>query len=189
MPLVEMDGETRRKAKAINFGIIYGISAFGLARQLSIPRGEAQDYIKAYFARFPGIQAYMEETKIKARDDKYVQTLFGRRIHIGDIASSNPTMRNFAERQAINAPIQGSAADIIKRAMIAMPSAIAKANLGITMLLQVHDELIFEVPDENAEKAAALICHEMETAHQGVLSLDVPLVAEAGIAKNWALAH
>ncbi len=189
VPLAEMDGETRRKAKAINFGIIYGISAFGLARQLSIPRGEAQDYIKAYFARFPGIQAYMEETKIKARDDKYVQTLFGRRIHIGDIASSNPTMRNFAERQAINAPIQGSAADIIKRAMIAMPSAIAKANLGISMLLQVHDELIFEVPDENAEKAAALICHEMETAHQGVLSLDVPLVAEAGIAKNWALAH
>ena len=189
VPLSQMDGETRRKAKAINFGIIYGISAFGLARQLSIPRGEAQDYIKAYFARFPGIQAYMEETKIKARDDKYVETLFGRRIHIGDIASSNPTMRNFAERQAINAPIQGSAADIIKRAMIAMPSAIAKANLGITMLLQVHDELIFEVPDDNAEKAAALIRHEMETAHQGVLSLDVPLVAEAGIAKNWALAH
>ena len=189
VPLSEMDGETRRKAKAINFGIIYGISAFGLARQLSIPRGEAQDYIKAYFARFPGIQAYMEETKIKARDDKYVETLFGRRIHIGDITSSNPTMRNFAERQAINAPIQGSAADIIKRAMIALPSAIAKADLGITMLLQVHDELIFEVPDEHAEQAAALIRHEMETAHDGVLSLDVPLVAEAGIAKNWALAH
>lgn len=189
VPLSEMDGETRRKAKAINFGIIYGISGFGLARQLSIPRGEAQDYIKAYFARFPGIQSYMEETKIKAREDKYVETLFGRRIHIGDIASSNPNMRNFAERQAINAPIQGSAADIIKRAMIALPAVIAKADLGISMLLQVHDELIFEVPDAHAEAASKLIRHEMETAHDGVLELDVPLVAEAGIAKNWALAH
>ena len=189
VPLADMDSETRRKAKAINFGIIYGISGFGLARQLSIPRGEAQDYIKAYFARFPGIQAYMEETKIKAREDKFVETLFGRRIHIGEIASSNPNMRNFAERQAINAPIQGSAADIIKRAMIAMPAAIAKADLGISMLLQVHDELIFEVPDAHAEAASALIRREMETAHHGVLSLDVPLVAEAGIAKNWALAH
>ena len=189
VPLADMDSETRRKAKAINFGIIYGISGFGLARQLSIPRGEAQDYIKAYCARFPGIQAYMEETKIKAREDKFVETLFGRRIHIGEIASSNPNMRNFAERQAINAPIQGSAADIIKRAMIALPAAIAKADLGIHMLLQVHDELIFEVPDEHGEAASALIRREMETAHHGVLSLDVPLVAEAGIAKNWALAH
>ena len=189
VPLADMDSETRRKAKAINFGIIYGISGFGLARQLSIPRGEAQDYIKAYFARFPGIQAYMEDTKIKAREDKFVETLFGRRIHIGEIASSNPNMRNFAERQAINAPIQGSAADIIKRAMIALPAAIAKADLGISMLLQVHDELIFEVPDAHAEAASALIRREMETAHHGVLSLDVPLVAEAGIAKNWALAH
>ena len=189
VPLADMDGETRRKAKAINFGIIYGISAFGLARQLSIPRGEAQDYIKAYFARFPGIQSYMEETKIKARDDKFVETLFGRRIYIGDIAAANPAMRQFAERQAINAPIQGSAADVIKRAMIAMPKAIAESGLAIEMLLQVHDELIFEVPDAQAEQAASLIRHVMETAHDGVLSLDVPLVAEAGIAKNWALAH
>ena len=189
VPLAEMDSETRRKAKAINFGIIYGISGFGLARQLSIPRGEAQDYIKAYFARFPGIQAYMEETKIKARDDKFVETLFGRRIHITEIASSNPNMRNFAERQAINAPIQGSAADIIKRAMIALPDAIVQSGLDIAMLLQVHDELIVEVPDEQAEAASRLIRDKMEGAHQGVLSLDVPLVAEAGIAKNWALAH
>lgn len=189
VPLDEMDGETRRKAKAINFGIIYGISGFGLARQLSIPRGEAADYIKAYFARFPGIQSYMEETKIKAREDKYVETLFGRRIYIGDIGASNPNMRQFAERQAINAPIQGSAADIIKRAMIALPEAIARSGLAIQMLLQVHDELIFEVPDDQAEEAASLIRHVMETAHDGVLKLDVPLVAEAGIAKNWALAH
>ena len=189
IPINELDSETRRKAKAINFGIIYGISAFGLARQLSIPRGEAQDYIKAYFARFPGIQAYMEETKIKARDDKFVETLFGRRIHITDIASSNPNMRQFAERQAINAPIQGSAADIIKRAMIALPAVIASSGLDIKMLLQVHDELIFEVPDEQAERASALIREVMETAHKQVISLNVPLVAEAGIAKNWALAH
>ena len=189
VPLADMDGETRRKAKAINFGIIYGISGFGLARQLSIPRGEAQDYIKAYFARFPGIQSYMEETKIKAREDKFVETLFGRRIYIGDIAAANPAMRQFAERQAINAPIQGSAADIIKRAMIAMPQAIADSGLDIKMLLQVHDELIFEVPDGQAEQASQLIRQVMESAHEGVLSLDVPLVAEAGIAKNWALAH
>ena len=189
VPLADMDGETRRKAKAINFGIIYGISGFGLARQLSIPRGEAQDYIKAYFARFPGIQSYMEETKIKAREDKFVETLFGRRIYIGDIAAANPAMRQFAERQAINAPIQGSAADIIKRAMIAMPQAIADSGLDIKMLLQVHDELIFEVPDGQAEHASQLIRQVMESAHEGVLSLDVPLVAEAGIAKNWALAH
>ena len=189
IPINELDSETRRKAKAINFGIIYGISAFGLARQLSIPRGEAQDYIKAYFARFPGIQAYMEETKIKARDDKFVETLFGRRIHITDIASSNPNMRQFAERQAINAPIQGSAADIIKRAMIALPAVIASSGLDIKMLLQVHDELIFEVPDEQTERASALIREVMETAHKQVISLNVPLVAEAGIAKNWALAH
>ena len=189
VPLADMDGETRRKAKAINFGIIYGISGFGLARQLSIPRGEAQDYIKAYFARFPGIQSYMEETKIKAREDKFVETLFGRRIYIGDIAAANPAMRQFAERQAINAPIQGSAADIIKRAMIAMPQAIADSGLDIKMLLQVHDELIFEVPDGQAEQASQLIRQVMESAHDGVLSLDVPLVAEAGIAKNWALAH
>ncbi|MGC6517825.1 MAG: DNA polymerase I [Candidatus Puniceispirillaceae bacterium] len=189
VPLADMDSETRRKAKAINFGIIYGISGFGLARQLSIGRSEAQDYIKAYFARFPGIQAYMEDTKIKARDDKFVETLFGRRIHIGEISSSNPNMRNFAERQAINAPIQGSAADIIKRAMIALPQAISQSRLSLSMLLQVHDELIFEVPDEEAEAACELIRHAMETAHEPVLSLDVPLVAEAGIAKNWALAH
>ena len=189
VPLAQMDSETRRKAKAINFGIIYGISAFGLARQLSIGRSEAQDYITAYFDRFPGIKAYMEDTKIKAREDRYVETLFGRRIYISDIASSNPNMRNFAERQAINAPIQGSAADIIKRAMIGLPDVIARAELGIKMLLQVHDELIFEVPDETAEMAATRIRQQMESAHLDVLTLDVPLVAEAGIAKNWVLAH
>ena len=189
IPLADMDGETRRRAKAINFGIIYGISAFGLARQLAIPRGEAQDYITAYFGRFPGIRTYMEETKAQAREAKYVETLFGRRIHIGDIASSNPNMRAFAERQAINAPIQGSAADIIKRAMVHLPPAIAAAGLSAKMLLQVHDELIFEVPDDQAEAASALIRDVMEKAHQPVIALDVPLVAEAGIAQSWSDAH
>ncbi|MGC6535862.1 MAG: DNA polymerase I [Candidatus Puniceispirillaceae bacterium] len=189
IPLADMDSETRRRAKAINFGIIYGISAFGLARQLSIPRGEAQDYISAYFARFPGIRDYMEDTKAKAREDKFVETLFGRRIHIGDIATSNPNMRAFAERQAINAPIQGSAADIIKRAMMALPPALAQANMPVTMLLQVHDELIFEAPTAIAEEAASLIRQVMEGAHQPVITLDVPLIAEAGIAQSWALAH
>ena len=189
IPLADMDSETRRRAKAINFGIIYGISGFGLARQLSIPRGEAQDYIKAYFARFPGIRDYMEQTKEQARNDKYVETLFGRRIHIGDIGSSNPNMRAFAERQAINAPIQGSAADIIKRAMIALPEKIEASGLAAKMLLQVHDELIFEVPDDEAEAASALIRQVMEEAHHPVLSLNVPIIAEAGIAKNWAKAH
>ena len=189
IPLADMDSETRRRAKAINFGIIYGISGFGLARQLSIPRGEAQDYIKAYFARFPGIRDYMEQTKEQARNDKYVETLFGRRIHIGDIGSSNPNMRAFAERQAINAPIQGSAADIIKRAMIALPEKIEASGLAAKMLLQVHDELIFEVPDDEAEAASALIRQVMEGAHHPVLSLNVPIIAEAGIAKNWAKAH
>ena len=189
IPLADMDSETRRRAKAINFGIIYGISGFGLARQLSIPRGEAQDYIKAYFARFPGIRDYMEQTKEQARNDKYVETLFGRRIHIGDIGSSNPNMRAFAERQAINAPIQGSAADIIKRAMIALPEKIEAAGLAAKMLLQVHDELIFEVPDDEADAASALIRQVMEEAHHPVLSLNVPIIAEAGIAKNWAKAH
>ena len=131
----------------------------------------------------------MEETKAQAREAKYVETLFGRRIHIGDIASSNPNMRAFAERQAINAPIQGSAADIIKRAMVHLPPAIAAAGLSAKMLLQVHDELIFEVPDDQAEAASALIREVMEKAHQPVLALDVPLVAEAGIAQSWSDAH
>ena len=129
----------------------------------------------------------MEQTKIKARD-KFVETLFGRRIHIADIASSNPNMRAFAERQAINAPIQGSAADIIKRAMIALPPALQSAGFD-AMLLQVHDELIFEVPDTQADEASALIRQVMEAAHHPVLSLNVPIIAEAGIAKNWAKAH
>ncbi|MGL4438363.1 MAG: DNA polymerase I, partial [Bosea sp. (in: a-proteobacteria)] len=151
VPVKDMPGEVRRRAKAINFGIIYGISAFGLANQLGISREEAGAYIKKYFERFPGIRAYMDETKAFVRANGFVTTIFGRVCHYPDASSSNPQMRAFVERQAINAPIQGSASDIIRRAMVRMESALADARLSAHMLLQVHDELIFEVPDSEVE--------------------------------------
>ncbi len=187
--LEQMDPETRRRAKAINFGIIYGISGFGLARQLSVPRGEARDFINAYLERFPGIKSYMDEAKQFARDQRFVETLFGRRIHIPQISEKNPAMRGFAERQAINAPIQGSAADIIKRAMCRLPDALAAAELDALMLLQVHDELIFEVSEQHAVQAVKVITSVMEQAAEPVVKLKVPLIAEAGIAQSWAEAH
>ena len=153
VPIEGMDPMIRRRAKAINFGIIYGISGFGLARQLSIPRDEASAYIKTYFKRFPGIKAYMDETKKHAAEHEKVETIFGRTLHLKGIKAKGP-QRGFAERQAINAPIQGSAADIIKRAMIQMPDALEKAGLQARMLLQVHDELIFEAPEAEAEQIA-----------------------------------
>ena len=189
IPLDQMDGETRRRAKAINFGIIYGISGFGLARQLGIGQGEARDYINAYFENFPGIRGYMDRIKLEARETGHVETLFGRRIHIGGITASNPAQRGFAERQAINAPIQGSAADIIKRAMVRLPGALRDAGIEARMLLQVHDELIFEADEAVAESAVAVIRAVMEAAGDPVLDLAVPLVAEAGIADSWADAH
>jgi len=189
IPLDQMDGETRRRAKAINFGIIYGISGFGLARQLGIGQGEARDYINAYFENFPGIRGYMDRIKLEARETGHVETLFGRRIHIGGITASNPAQRGFAERQAINAPIQGSAADIIKRAMVRLPDALRDAGIEARMLLQVHDELIFEADDAVAESAVEVIRAVMEAAADPVLELAVPLVAEAGIADSWADAH
>ena len=189
IPLDALDNETRRRAKAINFGIIYGISAFGLARQLGIPQSESRDYIASYFEKFPNIKVYMERTKTEAREDGFVSTLFGRRIHISGFTASNPAMRGFAERQAINAPIQGTAADIIKRAMIQLPPILAAHSISADMLLQVHDELIFEVPEEQANDATAVITAVMERAADPVVSLAVPLVAEAGIADSWAEAH
>ena len=189
IPLDQMDSETRRRAKAINFGIIYGISGFGLARQLGIAQGEARDYIAAYFERFPGIRDYMEQAKDFGRDHGYVETLFGRRVHLSGLDSKNPAMRGFAERQAINAPIQGSAADIIKRAMVRLPAILRDAGLSARMLLQVHDELIFEVAEAEAQQTVQLITKTMEEAPLPVLQLDVPLVAEAGVAKSWAEAH
>ena len=189
VPIEGMDPMIRRRAKAINFGIIYGISAFGLARQLSIPRSEASDYIKAYFEKFPGIKAYMEDTKAKARANKTVETAFGRVLHLKGIDSKNGAERSFAERQAINAPIQGSAADIIKRAMIAVPPALEKAGLKATMLLQVHDELIFETPANETEALLKIVTETMERAPLPALNLSVPLIVEASAGKNWSEAH
>jgi DNA polymerase I len=184
-PVEGMDPSVRRKAKAINFGIIYGISAFGLARQLGISRGEAGHYIDAYFARYPGIRDYMERTRAQAREQGYVTTLFGRRCHIRGLNDRNPSVRNFAERAAINAPIQGGAADIIKRAMIRVARALGKAGLGTQMLLQVHDELLFEVPHDEVEQTRQLVRSAMESA----AVLDVPLVVDIGAGGNWADAH
>jgi DNA polymerase-1 len=189
VPLSEMTSEIRRKAKAINFGIIYGISGFGLARQLQTPQGEAQAYINAYFEKFPGIKDYMTEIKAFARQHGFVETKFGRKIHINAIHDKNPAMRNFGERAAINAPIQGTAADIIKRAMVRVPPALTRAKLSARMLLQVHDELLFEVPEAELEATTALVREVMEGAAAPVLNLSVPLVADAGSGKSWAEAH
>jgi DNA polymerase-1 len=189
IPAEGMDPMVRRRAKAINFGIIYGISAFGLAAQLGIPQGDARAYIEAYFKRYPEILDYMERTKKLAREKGYVVTLFGRRCHVPGIADKNPARRSFMERAAINAPLQGTAADIIKRAMIRVPPALAKARLQARMLLQVHDELLFEVPEAEAKEAAALVKQVMEGACAPALELDVPLVADTGIGDNWADAH
>jgi DNA polymerase-1 len=185
VPIEGMDPMVRRNAKAINFGIIYGISAFGLARQLGISNGEARDYIDAYFEKYPGIKAYMETTKKKARDTGYVTTLFGRKCHMRGINDKNPNMRGFAERAAINAPIQGGAADIIKRAMIRLPGALAEAKSKARMLLQVHDELVFEVPEAELAETTALVKKVME----GAAHLDVPLVVDTGHGQNWGEAH
>lgn len=186
VPLDEMTPEIRRRAKAINFGVIYGISGFGLARQLRIPRGEAQGFIDRYFERFPGIRAYMDDTVAFARDHGHVQTLFGRRIHTPEISAKGPRA-GFARRAAINAPIQGTAADIIRRAMIRMPAAIA--GMPAKMLLQVHDELIFEVAEDAAEALIAAARAVMEAAAKPAVHLDVPLTVDAGQGANWAEAH
>ena len=185
IPMAGMDPMTRRRAKAINFGIIYGISAFGLARQLGIAPGEARGFIDAYFARYPEIRTYMEQTKEIARRQGYVASPFGRRCYVPGIADRNPARRAYAERQAINAPLQGGAADIIKRAMLRLPRALTEAGLAARMLLQVHDELLFEAPEAEAVKLAALAKQVME----GAASLSVPLVVETGQGANWAEAH
>ncbi|MDO6797541.1 DNA polymerase I [Shimia thalassica] len=186
VPMDEMTSEVRRRAKAINFGVIYGISGFGLARNLRIPRGEAQDFINRYFERFPGIRTYMDETKAFAKENLFVQTLFGRKIHMPEINAKGPRA-GFAQRAAINAPIQGTAADIIRRAMIRMPAEIA--GLPAKMLLQVHDELIFEVEESAAQEVTEIARRVMEGAAEPVLKLDVPLVVDAGQGANWAEAH
>ncbi|HOV05238.1 MAG TPA: DNA polymerase, partial [Kaistiaceae bacterium] len=188
-PIAGMDPMVRRRAKAINFGIIYGISAFGLAAQLGISREEARDYIAKYFERFPGIQDYMEDTKRRVRMNGYVETIYGRRIHYPEINTKNPNMRAFLERAAINAPIQGSAADIIRRAMIRMEPALDAAGLAARMLLQVHDELIFEAPEAEVENTLPVIASVMAKAPEPALQLAVPLEVDARAADNWDEAH
>ena len=186
VPLENMDPMVRRQAKAINFGVIYGISGFGLARNLRIPRKEAQSFIDTYFERFPGIRAYMDETVSFAKENGYVKTLFGRKVHTSEINAKGP-QAGFAKRAAINAPIQGTAADVIRRAMVRMPNAIA--HLPAKMLLQVHDELIFEVNKDALNETTEVVRNIMEKACEPVVKLDVPLVVDAGFGSNWADAH
>ncbi len=190
VPIKDMPSDVRRRAKAINFGIIYGISAFGLANQLGISREEAGDYIKTYFHRFPGIRDYMEATKKTAHALGYVETIFGRRVHYPEINTKNPSMRGFYERAAINAPIQGSAADIIRRAMIRMPAALDTARVSSArMLLQVHDELVFEVKRGDEAQLITAARHVMETASEPAVKLSVPIHVDAKFASNWDEAH
>jgi DNA polymerase-1 len=189
VPVAGMPRDIRNRAKAINFGIIYGISAFGLANQLSIPREEASDYIRKYFERFPGIREYIETTKEFARQHGYVETIFGRRVHYPEIRSSNPQIRAFNERASTNARLQGTAADIIRRAMVKMDDALEKARLSARMLLQVHDELIFETVESEVEPTLPVIQQVMENAAMPAVSLSVPLQVDARAADNWEAAH
>jgi DNA polymerase I len=189
VPIKDMPSEVRRRAKAINFGIIYGISAFGLANQLGIAREEASAYIKKYFERFPGIRAYMDETREFCRKYGYVTTLFGRKCHYPEIKASNASVRSFNERAAINARLQGSAADIIRRAMTRVEDALAARKLSAQMLLQVHDELIFEVPDEEVAATLPVVQHVMQDAPFPAVLLSVPLQVDARAADNWDEAH
>ncbi|WP_425091424.1 DNA polymerase I [Tropicimonas sp. S265A] len=186
VPLEEMTSDVRRKAKAINFGVIYGISAFGLARNLRIPRDQAKTFIDTYFERFPGIRQYMDDTTTFAKENKYVETLFGRKIHTPEINAKGPGA-GFAKRAAINAPIQGTAADIIRRAMIRMPDAID--GMPCKMLLQVHDELIFEVEENAVDQVVSRVREVMEGAAEPAVKLDVPLIVDAGQGASWAEAH
>ncbi len=187
--LADVDDEQRRRAKTVNFGLIYGQSAFGLARQLGIPQSEAQAIIASYFEQYPGIEQYMEDTKAFAHENGFIRTMFGRRCHLPNIGSRNFAARSGSERAAINAPLQGAAADIIKRAMIRMPGALRDAGLGARMLLQVHDELVFEVPEAEVEATGAVVKRVMETAPLPARSMTVPLVVEIGTGPNWDAAH
>jgi DNA polymerase-1 len=181
----EVTSEQRRDAKAINFGLIYGMSAFGLAQQLNIGRAEAAEYMKQYFEKYPGVRKYMDNTREQAREQGFVETVFGRRLYLPEIKSSNHARRQYAERTAINAPMQGTAADIIKKAMLAVDSWILSAQPGIRMIMQVHDELVLEVPEDQADVIAGMVAGLMEEA----VNLEVPLEVETGIGENWALAH
>ena len=190
IPIDQVSQEERRNAKAINFGIIYGLSAFGLSKQIGVSRSEAKKYIEEYFLMYPGIKEYMEVTKDDLQKNGYVKTLLGRKINIKDYNSKNPMIRNYAERQAINAPIQGTAADIIKRAMIKLYKIKHQDIFSKTaMLLQVHDELVFETAENNIENIKAIIVDIMMNAHKPLIKLDIPLAISVGEGKNWEEAH
>jgi DNA polymerase-1 len=180
-----VSGEQRRKAKAINFGLIYGMSAFGLARQLHLDRGEAQRYIDVYFERYPGVREYMDRTRALAHEQGYVETLFGRRLHLPEINVRNKMRQQAAERTAINAPMQGSAADIIKKAMLSVDGWIADDGVDAKMIMQVHDELVLEVAEAQLDSVCDELCQRMSAAAE----LAVPLLVEAGRGANWDEAH
>jgi DNA polymerase-1 len=183
--LQKVSDDERRSAKAINFGLIYGMSAFGLGRQLGIPRREAQAYVDLYFARYPGVKQFMDDTKERARDRGYVETVFGRRLYLPEIKSGNPARRQYAERTAINAPMQGTAADIIKRAMITLHAWLEESGAQARMIMQVHDELVFEVAEDAVAEVQSVVVKQMEAAAE----LSVPLKVDAGVGKNWDEAH
>lgn len=185
VPYGEVDGDHRRAAKAINFGLMYGMSAFGLSRQLNIGRAEAQAYMDTYFTRYPGVQQFMEDTRIKAREQGYVETLFGRRLYLPDIKASNMQRRQGAERAAINAPMQGTAADIIKRAMIGVDGWLQAEKPDARLVMQVHDELVFEVREGQLERLKQAVVEYMSNA----ADLDVPLVVDTGSGLDWDTAH
>ncbi len=177
--------EQRRSAKAINFGLIYGMSAFGLARQLGIGRHEAQEYVDLYFERYPGVQQYMDATREQARENGYVETVFGRRLYLPEITARNAQRRQYAERSAINAPMQGTAADIIKVAMLEVDAWLTKSKSEARMIMQVHDELVLEVPEDSSSEIAAKVAEIMSAATK----LRVPLKVDTGIGDNWDEAH
>ncbi|MFT6010271.1 MAG: DNA polymerase-1, partial [Candidatus Azotimanducaceae bacterium] len=183
--LADVTADQRRSAKAINFGLIYGMSAFGLGRQLSIGRGDAQSYIDMYFERYPGVREYMDKTRTLAAEQGFVETLFGRRLYLPEINTSNFQRRQAAERTAINAPMQGSAADIIKLAMIDVDQWLQEAQPDAMMIMQVHDELVLEVRDDQVEEVASILNEKMTNAAQ----LKVPLLVETGIGQDWEAAH
>jgi len=185
VPLSKVEPDHRRVAKVINFGLIYGMSSFGVAQNLGIDRGTAQTYVDRYFARFPGAKRYMDETRKKAKEVGYVETVFGRRLWLPELKSGAPVRRQAAERQAINAPMQGSAADLIKLAMIAVQKWLDDAKLKAMLIMQVHDELVLEVPDAEIPSVKAQLIELM----QSIARLDVPLIVDVGVGENWDKAH
>ena len=185
MPLTDVDSDQRRIAKVINFGLIYGMSSFGVAQNLGIDRGTAQTYIERYFARYPGAKRYMDETRRRARELGYVETVFGRRLWLPELRSGAPVRRQAAERAAINAPMQGTAADLIKLAMIAVHGWLEESGSRAKLIMQVHDELVLEVPDAEVDTVRERVRELMQAVHE----LDVPLVVDVGVADNWDQAH